>query len=249
MNRLLNKTAFVTGAGGGMGREISLQFAKEGATVIVSDINRKGLEHTVELINSEVTGAAHALEMDVSDPVSIEKAAAQVKKQFQQIDILVNNAGFLKYNHVFEYKLADWDQLINVNLRGYFLVTQAFAALMKDSGQGKIVNVSSVAATNGMPGGAAYAASKGGINSMTKVMAADLAPYHINVNAVAPGPIEGDFLQANSDEASLETRIQRTLFKRLGTYSDVAKPVVFLVSSEADWITGTVLVVDGGFTV
>ncbi|PYZ93342.1 hypothetical protein CR194_09115 [Salipaludibacillus keqinensis] len=249
MKKLMDKVAVVTGAGGGLGREISLHFAREGAKVIATDINKTELRKTVNIIEAEVTNSVHAIEMDVSDPSSISHTADYVKETFTKVDILVNNAGFLKYNHIFDYELDDWDKLMNVNLRGYFLVTQAFTKMMVENNQGKIINISSVAATNGLPGGTAYAASKGGINSMTKVLATDLAPYNINVNAIAPGPIDGDFLNVNANEESLKKRIDKTLFKRLGTYSDVARPVVFLASSDSDWITGTVLVTDGGFTV
>jgi len=248
MKKFTGEVAVVTGAARGLGREIAHQLAAEGAKVVVTDINEAGVNDTVQSIHQLHPESAIGIVMDVSDPESVAVAARQVENQFKRVDILINNAALLRYKPIFELTIEEWKKMMDINLNGYFYCSKEFAKIMARANKGKIINVSSISSQLGVAGAAAYCASKGGVNGLTKALAIDLAPYNITVNAVAPGPIEGELMNSISTEEGIKERSGRALFKRLATYEEIAGPVLFLASKESNWMTGTVVTVDGGFS-
>ena len=245
------KTVVITGATGGLGAELSKEYSKYACNLVLTDINDDKLESLkLKLNNVKHENCTVVTEkMDVSNEENVSEIANKTVETFGRVDILINNAGYLHYNNIFDLTVQEWDRVLNVNLRGMFLTTKYFGVNMKERMTGKIVNISSVAAISGVYGGGAYSSSKSGILGITRVLAKELSDFNINVNAVSPGPIDGDFLNKNSDEDGRQMRIEKTLFKRIGEYSDFVKPILFLSSSDADWITGQNLFVDGGYTV
>jgi glucose 1-dehydrogenase len=246
--RLQNKVAIVTGAGSGNGRGIALRLVEEGAKVVVADVNEISADETAAKI-AEMGGQALAVRVDVSRREQVEALVAAALERFGQIDILVNNAGVESMAPFLELAEAEWDWVLGVNLKGPFICTQAVAREMVKAGcGGKIVNIASICSAVALAGEAHYIASKGGLLLLNKAMALDLAPYKINVNAVGPGVIE-TAMTANSlrDPARVEMFYNHIPLKRIGRPRDVANAVLFLVSDEADYITGTILYVDGGW--
>ena len=230
--RLENKVAIVTGAASGIGLAIAQKFLAEGAKVIALDLgSTEGFESII---------------CDISNHEAIEKAVAEVKEKFGRVDILINNAGIYPFKNFTEMTEADWDKVLGVNLKGTFMLTQAAAKVMPDGG--KIVNISSIASLVGFEGLTHYCASKGGINGWTRALALELAPRKINVNAVAPGAIETPGLNVGLNEESKKGFLTLIPWQRIGQPEDIANATAFLASSEADYITGQVLVVDGGWT-
>ncbi|CAM5183732.1 3-oxoacyl-[acyl-carrier-protein] reductase OS=Ureibacillus acetophenoni OX=614649 GN=SAMN05877842_101438 PE=3 SV=1 [Ureibacillus acetophenoni] len=238
------KVIVITGAAGGLGNALAEHFSKYQCELVLVDINpfmNDGIHKNQANI--------HLYEVNLKLENQIKEFAEDVKRKLGWVDILINNAAYLYYDPIYELESEQWDNVINVNLRGTFLVTKYISQLMIPQSKGKIVNVSSIAAISGMIGGSAYSASKAGILGFTRIIAKELSKYHINVNAVSPGPLEGDFLNKNSSDEGKQQRIERSLFKRMGKYTDVVEPICFLVSDGADWITGQNIYVDGGFTI
>jgi 3-oxoacyl-[acyl-carrier protein] reductase len=241
---LKNKTAIVTGAKQGIGKGIALALAKEGCNVVVSDLNKEECEAVVtELEGMGVKGLA--VKCDVSKKEEVDELFSLTEKEFGGVDILVNNAGIFPFTPFLDMKEADWDKVIDVNLKSVFLCSQAAAKIIKEGG--KIVSISSIAAFVGFEGLAHYCASKGGINAMTRVLALELSSKKINVNAVAPGAINTPGLGEVSDEVRNQT-VAAIPWKRMGLPEDIANAVVFLASDKADYITGQTIIVDGGYT-
>ncbi|MBN2307130.1 SDR family oxidoreductase [Candidatus Peregrinibacteria bacterium] len=241
---LKDKVAIVTGGKQGIGLGIVLALAKEGCNVVVSDLQQKGCEAAVkEAEKLGVKGLAVAC--DVSKKEEVDKMVGEAVKKFGKLDILVNNAGIFPFVPFADMKEADWDKVLDVNLKSVFLCCQAAAKQMKEGG--KIVSISSIASIVGFEGLVHYCASKGGINGMTRAMALELAPKKINVNAVGPGAIDTPGAQGGSEEQDKQT-IAAIPWHRKGVPEDIANAVVFLVSEKADYITGQILVVDGGWT-
>ncbi|NJN94630.1 MAG: 3-oxoacyl-ACP reductase FabG [Anaerolineales bacterium] len=246
--RLQDKVAIVTGAGSGNGRGIALRLAEEGAAVVVADVNESGAHETAALIEA-AGGQALVVRADVSRREQIEAMVQATLERFGQVDILVNNAGVESMRPFLELPEAEWDRVMGVNLKGPFLCTQAVAREMAEAGRGgKIVNIASICSAIALVGEAHYIASKGGLLMLTKAMALDLAPYNINVNAVGPGVIE-TAMTANSlsSPARVEMFFNHIPLKRIGQPRDIANAVLFLASDEADYVTGTILYVDGGW--
>ena len=246
--RLRDKVAVVTGAGSGNGRGIALRLAEEGARIVVADVNVAGAQETAAMIE---TGGNQAMiaAVDVSRREQLEAMVATTLDRFGQIDILVNNAGVESMKPFLELPEAEWDRVMGVNLKGPFLCSQAVGRVMAQSGRGgKIVNIGSICSAVALAGEAHYVASKGGLLMLTKAMALDLAEYNINVNAIGPGVIE-TAMTANSlnTPERVEMFYQHIPLKRIGQPRDIANAVLFLVSDEADYITGTILYVDGGW--
>jgi 3-oxoacyl-[acyl-carrier protein] reductase len=238
---LSGKTALVTGSTRGIGRAIAETLAGAGARVAVvgRDVVR------AEDVAAKIGGGAAGFSCDVGDIASVNALIENVEKAFGAIDILVNNAGLTRDNILFRLKDDDWDAVLDANLRGAFVAIRAVARGMMKRRWGRIINIASVVGLTGNKGQANYAASKAGLIGLTKSVAKELASRNILINAVAPGFIETDMTAAMTTEARAAMAGQIPL-ERLGTPADIAAMVAFLASEHASYITGQVLVVDGG---
>ena len=247
--RLKNKVAIVTGAGQGIGREIALTLAREGAKVVVSDITDAIYDVAKEI--EKIDSQALAVKTDVSKRKETEEMAKKTLQKFGRIDILVNNAGIFPFKSLLEMEEEDWDRVLNINLKGVFNSTKAVLPTMVKQKCGKIINIASIVGTRvGFLNLAHYSASKGGILGFTKASALELAQYGINVNAIAPGAIDtpGTRTSMGGKEA-LEQFAKTIPAKKMGKPTDIANLVVFLASDESSYITGECIVVDGGYTI
>ncbi len=243
--RLKNKVAIVTGAGQGIGRTIAVSLAKEGAKVIVNDIDLHGAEKVCREIEKQGR-EAFPFHADVSNNNQVNQMIEKAIKRFKRIDILVNNAGIMQSMLVEELTEKDWDKMMAINLKGTFLCSKAVMKYMKEQRSGKIVSISSLAGkSGGIMVSANYSASKAGIIAFTKSLARELAPYKINVNAVCPGTTDTDMAKSFTPEKR-ERLIGTIPLGRFATPQDIANAVVFLVSEESNYITGTTLDVNGG---
>jgi 3-oxoacyl-[acyl-carrier protein] reductase len=240
-----DRVVLVTGGGHGIGRAICEIFAQDGARVVIADRLGSAAEPVANAIREETAVEALPVEVDVRDAVSVEAAVQQVIDRFEQIDVLVNNAGIYPNSPVVEMSEAEWDAVFDTNVKGMFLVSRAVARRMIERGaSGRIVNISSGAAKSGRVGAAHYCASKAAVDMFTRVLALELAPHDIVVNAVAPGLIEVPDWSL-SDEY-INALITMTPMGRIGQPEDIARAVFYLASPEATFITGSVLSVDGG---
>jgi NAD(P)-dependent dehydrogenase (short-subunit alcohol dehydrogenase family) len=253
--RLEGKVAIITGAARGIGRAIALGFAREGARVAIADIRLEQAQATAHDIQ-RLGGKALALGIDVSDLAQLDQMVAQTVERFGRIDILHNNAGIAApHRDFFAYTSEEWDRVMNINLKSAFFASQKVAQLMVEQAQGgKILNTASTSAyvASTRPT-VPYDISKAGLRQLTVSMAAHMAPYGITVNEIAPGTIDTE-LSANTDPAAraawLEWLIREKIpLKRLGQPNDLVGAAIFLCSSEADYVTGHTLVVDGGHLV
>jgi len=248
--RMNGKVAIVTGAARGIGRAIALRFGQEGASVAVVDLREAEGHETVRLI--EAAGSqAMFIHTDMSDQDQVQAMVDTVVKQWGAIHILVNNAGICPFEDFLEMSEDLWDQVLNVNLKGYFLCSQAVAKVMVEQGvKGRIIAVSSISSEFGGSSQAHYCASKAGINLLVKSMAISLGPHGITCNAVLPGTVETDMNRdALADPAARDYWSKRAPLGRLGQPEDIAGPVLFFASDDSAWCTGSMLVVDGGTSV
>jgi 3-oxoacyl-[acyl-carrier protein] reductase len=243
--RLEGKVALVTGASRGIGREIALELAREGASVAV---NYAGSEAKALEVVEEIKGMgrdAFAIQADVSNSESVNDMAKTTIEHFGKIDILVNNAGITKDNLLMRMKESEWDDVININLKGVFLCTKAVTRQMMKQRSGRIINISSIVGVSGNPGQANYVAAKSGVIGLTKTSAKELSSRGITVNAVAPGFITTDMTDKLNEEVKTEMLKQIPL-ARFGEPKDIARTVVFLASEDSAYMTGQTLHVDGG---
>ena len=241
---LNGQVAVVTGASRGIGRAIALKLSQAGAAVVVTATTVEGAKRTADEIEA-AGGRALALKVDVSVGSEVEGLIKDAVAAFGRLDILVNNAGITKDGLILRMKESDWDDVVDVNLKGAFNCTREAAKVMSKARYGRIVNVSSVVGEMGNPGQANYCASKAGMIGLTKSVAKELARRNVTVNAVAPGFIETDMTQELSDKAK-ETLLEQIPMGRLGSGDDIASAVLFLVSGGGAYITGHVLSVNGG---
>jgi 3-oxoacyl-[acyl-carrier protein] reductase len=239
------KVALITGGSRGIGRAVTLELAKAGAQVAINYAgNLKAAREVCDLITA-AGGEAMAMQADVADSASVEAMVKAVMEKYGRIDILVNNACITRDNLLLRMKEADWDAVINTNLKGIFNCTKLVSRIMMKQKTGKIVNMTSVVGIMGNAGQSNYAAAKAGVIGFTKSMAKELASRNIIVNAIAPGFISTDMTAVLSDQVKVELASGIPL-GRLGTPEDVAAVVMFLVSDAANYITGQVVNVDGG---
>ncbi len=242
---LADRVAVVTGGARGIGRSIACHMAEEGAKVVIADIDLEKASETAEGINKKGLKAFPAW-VDVADPVSIKKMVDKVIAEYERIDILVNNAGILHSTPIEDITVKEWDDMMNINLRGAFFASKEVLAVMKERRSGRIINISSLAGRmGGYANGVAYSASKAGLIGLTQAMARRVAEYGITINAVAPGTTEGEMIKKLPDE-KIEMLKQAIPMKRFGKPDDIARTVVFLASDAADYITGAVIDINGG---
>ena len=242
--KLQGKVALITGGAQGIGKAIALLFAREGAAVVVADINLEKARETCREIESLGRGTL-AVGGNVADAKEAETMVQEAIKQFGRLDILVNNAGVTRDQILLRMKEEDWDLVMAVNLKGAFQCTKAALRPFLKQKSGKVVNIASVTGQMGNAGQANYAASKAGLIGFTKSIAREYASRNIQVNAVAPGFIDTAMSQA-IPQKDREILIRQIPLERLGTSEDVAEAVLFLASRAADYITGQVLNVNGG---
>ncbi len=250
MSSLEKKVAIVTGGGTGIGRSIALEFAKEGANVVICGRSETNLEKVAEEIKA-LGKRSLAVVTDVSVKSQVHGMVKQTVDSFGSIDILVNNAGVIHPAPLVEVTETEWDEVIDINLKGVFLCMQAVAPYMMEQKHGKIINISSIAGRGGALGdGAPYGASKAGVILLTQVAAWELGQYNINVNNVAPGliltPMASQGKTKEEFAQFLEERKKGTVLHRVGNPEDIARTAVFLASEDSSFMNGQTVTVDGG---
>lgn len=242
--KLAGRLALVTGGARGIGREIALVLAQEGADIAIWDVNAQESEKTCKDIEA-LGRKTHADQVDVTNYEAVDAAMNKILDKFGKIDILVNNAGITKDNLILRMSQQEWDAVLNVNLKGTFNCTKAVFRPMSKQRSGKIVNIASIIGIMGNYGQANYAASKAGIIALTKTTARELASRGVNVNAIAPGFIQTEMTAKLSEDIRAKM-LEAVPMAKMGTPRDVANLCLFLASDEAAYITGQTIVVDGG---
>ncbi|MFH2035639.1 MAG: 3-oxoacyl-[acyl-carrier-protein] reductase [Candidatus Zixiibacteriota bacterium] len=240
------KTVLVTGSARGIGKAIARRFADDGANIVISDVLAELADETAgEFIKDGIK--AIAIKADVTNKDDVKNLIDETVEKFGSLDVVVNNAGITRDTLLMRMKESDWDLVMNINLKGAFLVTQAASRIMMKQRSGRIVNISSVVGKMGNAGQANYSASKAGLLGLTKSAARELASRNITVNAIAPGFIKSEMTDNLPEDIKAEF-IKTTPLGRFGSPEDIANAVAFLASDDASYITGQVLGVDGGMT-
>jgi NAD(P)-dependent dehydrogenase (short-subunit alcohol dehydrogenase family) len=247
---LKNKVAIVTGARRGMGRTHALKLAQEGVKVVVSDISEEDCQKVVDEIKKN-KGEAMAVKCDVTKKEEVDNMVKATVDKWGKVDILVNNAGICQFKPFLELTEEDWDRTIDINLKGYFLCAQAVSKEMAKQKSGRIINIASVASGQvgiGMATLVHYCASKGGIIAITESLAVELAPFGIRVNAIAPGMIETPMIDpVEQDPKLMEAMLAKIPIGRAGKPEEVSNLVLFLASDASSYMTGSTVVIDGGW--
>lgn len=241
------QVAIVTGSTKGIGLGIAQEFASQGASVVITGRDQKSCDAAAKKIAAKYKVKAIGMACDMGKPDEIKNLVKATVKKFGRLDAFVNNAGIYPFKPLDKLEQAEWDKVLEVNLRGSFFAIKESAAVMKQGG--KIVIISSIASLVGFQGLTHYCASKGGVNGLVRAAALELAAKKINVNAVAPGAIETPGTSGGMDENAKKATVAGIPWKRMGKPEDIAHAVAFLCSDKADYITGQVLVVDGGWTI
>lgn len=249
---LEGRVAIITGGGAGIGRATAVLFARKGARVAVFDIDNANGEETTKLTR-EAGGEGRFAKVDVSDPTSVQVAVDEVERAFGRIDILVNNAGIYKKGDLLEASLEDWNRIIAINLTGAFLCSKYCLGKMVRNGGGVIVNVASEAGLVGIKGQVAYNVSKAGVIALTRSAAVDFADRNVRVNCICPGttetPLVAEALRKEADPGAARRSLESCRpANRLGRPEEIANAILFLASDDVSYATGSVLVVDGGYT-
>jgi NAD(P)-dependent dehydrogenase (short-subunit alcohol dehydrogenase family) len=247
------KAAIVTGAGSGIGRAIVTLFAEEGARVAVVDVSESDGKETVELLRKR-GGDAIFIQGDISNSAIVKRIVETTVKKYERVDILCNNAGVESMGSILEITEENWDKVMSINLKGVFLCSKHSVPKMIEKGGGVIINIASVLGLIGSKDEAAYCASKGGIISLTRAMALDFAPHNIRVNCICPGSVlTPTFKRVMTSLGDYETAFQRNLdkipLKRIAEPAEIAYAALYLASEKASYITGSVLVIDGGWSI
>lgn len=238
---LQNKIALITGAGQGIGEEIATVFAEEGATVVIADINLDNAQTVATKCNG------HAIRLDVTDPTQVNAAIQETVQKYDRLDILINNAGIGQNRPFLDTPLDEWNRVLNVNLTGTFLCAQAAARVMVKQKAGKIVNIGSISGQLGAQGRSAYGASKAGVMQLTRIMAVELAPHGVYVNAISPGPVDTEQSRTMHTQATRQSYLNRIPLGRYGQRREIAQAAVFLASNASNFVVGHILNADGGF--
>lgn len=250
MSDLKGKVAIITGAKQGMGRTHALTLAQAGVKVVVADISLEDCEKVVKEIK-KAKGEAIAVKCDVAKKAEVDKMIQVAIEKWGRVDILVNNAGICQFKPFLELTEAEWDRTLDINLKGYFLCAQAAAKEMVKQKSGVIINIASIAMGQvgcGFATLAHYSASKGGIVGMTETLAQELAAHNIRVNAVAPGAIETPMIDSlKQDPKTMEATLARIPLHRMGRPEEVSNLVAFLASEKSSYMTGSTVVIDGGW--
>ncbi len=245
---MADKIAVVTGSSRGVGRAVALGFAAEGANVVVNYTSNQNAADEVVGIITRMGRQAIAVKADVAQKDDVERLFGQALDTFGKIDVLVNNAGFTRPALMLKMTEEQWDQVVDIHMKGAFLCAQAAGNHMKGQQTGKIINVTSVAGLVGTVGQINYSAAKGGIISMTKSMARELARYNVCVNVISLGIVATDMTEKiRTDEKLKEIYMNRILLKRFAEPEDISPAFVFLASDASNYITGQLLCVDGGY--
>ena len=247
MTTLADRVVVVTGAGRGLGRSYAEQFGRDGARVVVADVNGDGAEETAGHVR-DAGGEALAVKVDVTDDASAQAMAREAEQEYGRIDVLVNNAGIwgdLDRTPLLTMDPDYWDTVLAVNLKGPLLCTRAVAPAMQRQGWGRIINISSMGAY--MPAGA-YSVSKLGLNQLTFSLAKELGDHGITVNAVAPGTMDNEATHQQVPDAAFERLVSQNIVKRAGTADDIYGLLRYLAGDEAEWVTGQTFLVNGGFS-
>jgi gluconate 5-dehydrogenase len=246
--QLDGKTAVVIGGAGGLGEFCAITMASQGARVAIASRTLGKLNEVIKN-HPDVAAKLNAMYVDVTDGASVGELAEEAVARFKTIDILVNAQGIVTKMPAHEINLETWDSMFATNVRGVMLSCMAFGKVMMAQKKGKIINFSSVRGVRGTDGGnTAYGATKGAVDMITRMLAAEWAPYYINVNAIAPSVVLTETLKKSVAPERLQMLLSKTLFKRFCSPEDVAAACVYLASSESDYITGQILYIDGGLT-
>ncbi len=248
--RLGDKVTFITGAASGQGRVAAVEFAREGSKVAIMDVDGSGLARTAELVR-EIGGEVVAIEGSVASAEDVQGAIRRAVDAFGRLNVLYSNAGIYwpgRDGPVTELPEDIWDTVINTNLKGMYLCAKYAVPQIIKAGGGSVINVASVAGTNGSPRAHAYGASKGGVIALTKSMAASYGHDNVRVNAIAPGAIDTPMTRPLWNESQQTLMAQRTPLGRVGQPEDVVRLAIYLASDESAWMTGGVHIIDGGLT-